>query len=131
VRFVINSTIGIAGLFDVAAKNGLPARPADFGQTLARWGAKPGPYVMVPFIGPSNIRDGFGRLVDTFADPVGFVIGGVFTSPGGAARFLAEGVNWRQQNDGTLKAIYGASDPYAFARAAYSQQRAAKVQDDG
>jgi phospholipid-binding lipoprotein MlaA len=60
VRFVINSTIGIAGLFDVAAKNGLPARPADFGQTLARWGAKPGPYVMVPFIGPSNIRDGLG-----------------------------------------------------------------------
>jgi phospholipid-binding lipoprotein MlaA len=60
---------------------------------------------------------------------VGFVIGGVFTSPGGAARFLAEGVNWRQQNDGTLSAIYGASDPYAFARAAYSQRRAAKVQD--
>jgi phospholipid-binding lipoprotein MlaA len=128
-RFVINSTIGVAGLFDVAGSSGLPARKADFGQTLARWGAKPGPYVMIPFLGPSNVRDGFGRLVDTLSDPVGFVIGGIFTSPGGAARFTAAGVNWRQQNDGTMKAIYGAQDPYAFTRSAYAQQRAAAVQD--
>ncbi len=129
VRFVINSTVGIGGLFDMAAKGGLPRRPADFGQTLGRWGAKPGPYAMLPFLGPSNVRDGFGRLVDTFTDPVGFVIGGIFSSPGGAVRFAAAGVNWRQQNDGTMSAIYGASDPYAFARAAYAQQRAAVVQD--
>ena len=129
VRFAINSTLGVGGLFDVAAKGGLPPRPADFGQTLARWGAKPGPYVMLPFLGPSDVRDGFGRLFDTFTDPVGFVIGGIFTSPGGAARFTAAGVNWRQQNDGTMAAIYGASDPYAFARSAYAQRRASVVQD--
>lgn len=129
VRFAINSTIGIGGLIDVASAGGLRRRPADFGQTLGRYGAKPGPYVMLPFLGPSNVRDGFGRLVDTFTDPVGFVIGGVFTSPGGAARYVMAGVNWREKNDGTMSAIYGASDPYAFTRAAYSQQRAAVVQD--
>lgn len=129
VRFAINSTLGVGGMFDVAAKGGLPQRPADFGQTLARWGAKPGPYVMLPFLGPSDVRDGFGRLFDTFTDPVGFVIGGIFTSPGGAARFTAAGVNWRQQNDGTMSAIYGASDSYAFARSAYAQRRASVVQD--
>jgi len=128
-RFVINSTIGIAGLFDVAAKNGLPRRVADFGQTLARYGAKPGPYVMVPFLGPSNIRDGIGRIADNLADPLGFVIGGVFTSAAGAGRFAAEGIDWRQQNDGTMKTIREATDPYAFVRSAYSQQRAAAVQD--
>lgn len=129
VRFAINSTLGIAGLIDVASAGGLKRRPADFGQTLGRYGAKPGPYVMVPFLGPSNVRDGFGRLVDTFTDPVGFVIGGIFSSPGGAARFATAGVNWREQNDGTMSAIYGASDPYAFTRAAYGQRRAAVVQD--
>lgn len=129
VRFAINSTLGIAGLFDVASAGGLRRRPSDFGQTLGRYGARPGPYVMLPFLGPSNVRDGFGRLVDTFTDPVGFVIGGVFTSPGGAGRFLMAGVNWREKSDGTMSAIYGASDPYAFTRAAYSQQRAAIVQD--
>jgi phospholipid-binding lipoprotein MlaA len=129
LRFIINSTIGVAGLFDVAAQSGLPARRADFGQTLARWGAKPGPYVVIPFLGPSNVRDGFGRLVDTLSDPVGFVIGGIFTSTTGAGRFAAGGVNWRQDNEATMKAIYGASDPYAFTRSAYGQQRAAIVQD--
>lgn len=129
VRFAINSTLGIAGLFDVAAAGGLHRRVADFGQTLGRYGAKPGPYVMLPFLGPSNVRDGFGRLVDTFTDPVGFVIGGVFTSPGGAARYVMAGVNWREKNDATLATIYGASDPYAFTRSAYGQQRAAVVQD--
>lgn len=128
-RFLINSTLGLGGLFDVAAKNGLPRRVADFGQTLARYGVKPGPYAMLPILGPSDVRDGFGRLVDTFSDPLGFVIGGVFTSPGGAARYVAEGVNWRQQNDGVMKTVREATDPYAFVRSAYSQQRAAVVQD--
>ncbi|WP_164852630.1 MlaA family lipoprotein [Novosphingobium umbonatum] len=129
LRFALNSTLGIAGLFDVAAAAGMRRATADFGQTLAFYGAKPGPYAMLPFLGPSNVRDGFGRLVDTLTDPVGFVIGGVFTSYPGAGRLAAEGVNWRQQSEGTIQAIYGASDPYAFTRAAYSQQRAAIVQD--
>jgi len=129
LRFVINSTLGIGGLFDVAQAGGLPRRVADFGQTLGRYGAKPGPYAMLPLLGPSNVRDGIGRLVDTMTDPIGFVIGGVFTSYAGAGRYVAEGVNWRQQNDGVIKAVRGASDPYAFVRSAYSQQRAAVVQD--
>jgi phospholipid-binding lipoprotein MlaA len=129
LRFALNSTLGIAGLFDVAAAAGIRRASADFGQTLAYYGAKPGPYAILPFLGPSNVRDGFGRLVDTLTDPVGFVIGGVFTSYAGAGRLAAGGVNWRQNNEATMQAIYGASDPYAFTRAAYSQQRAAIVQD--
>jgi phospholipid-binding lipoprotein MlaA len=128
LRFVINSTLGIGGLFDIAATGGLPRRTADFGQTLARYGAKPGPYVMLPLLGPSNLRDGLGRFVDNMTDPMGFLLGSILT-PVGAGRFAAEGVNWRQQSDGTMKAVYGATDPYAFARAAYGEQRAAIVQD--
>lgn len=128
LRFVINSTLGIGGLFDIAASGGLPRRTADFGQTLARYGARPGPYIMLPLLGPSNVRDGFGRFVDNMTDPMGFVLGSILT-PVGAGRFAAEGVNWRQQSDGTMKAVYGATDAYAFARAAYGEQRAAIVQD--
>jgi len=63
-RFLTNSTIGIAGLFDWATKFGLQKRPADFGQTLARYGSGPGPYTVWPVLGPSNVRDTAGFLVD-------------------------------------------------------------------
>lgn len=63
-RFLTNSTIGIAGLFDWATKFGLQKRPADFGQTLARYGSGPGPYTVWPVLGPSNVRDTAGDLVD-------------------------------------------------------------------
>jgi phospholipid-binding lipoprotein MlaA len=63
-RFVINSTIGIGGLFDVATPLHLPSAPTTFGATLARWGVKPGPYFVVPLLGPSTLRDGTGFLAD-------------------------------------------------------------------
>jgi phospholipid-binding lipoprotein MlaA len=63
-RFVINSTIGIAGLFDVAEKVHLPSAPTGFGTTLAKWGMHPGPYLVIPFLGPSTLRDGVGLLGD-------------------------------------------------------------------
>jgi phospholipid-binding lipoprotein MlaA len=73
-RFVINSTIGLAGLFDVAAKAGLPrSQGEDFGQTLAVWGVDSGPYLMLPLLGPANVRDGFGMWVDRYGDPVTYV----------------------------------------------------------
>ncbi|MBV9078495.1 MAG: VacJ family lipoprotein [Methylobacteriaceae bacterium] len=87
-RFVLNSTIGLGGLFDVAADNGLPKQVADFGQTLYIWGAYDSPYVVAPIFGPSTIRDGIGQGVDAAANAplygIGeanriapFVIGGV------------------------------------------------------
>lgn len=63
-RFVINSTIGIGGLFDVAAKIHLSGMPTGFGTTLAKWGMHPGPYLVIPFIGPSTLREAVGLLGD-------------------------------------------------------------------
>lgn len=65
-RFVINSTIGIAGLFDVATKMGLERHEEDFGQTLAVWGVGEGPYIMLPVLGPSTLRDTLSRPVSSF-----------------------------------------------------------------
>lgn len=65
-RFLINSTIGLAGLLDPATEMGIEEKEEDFGQTLAVWGVEPGPFLMLPFIGPSNPRDGIGFAVDAF-----------------------------------------------------------------
>lgn len=62
-RFLINTTVGIGGLFDAASPLGLDRKPTGFGDTLARWGTASGPYLIVPFVGPSNLRDGTGLLV--------------------------------------------------------------------
>ncbi len=67
-RFVINSTLGIGGLFDVATKMHIPGAPTGFGATLARWGMHPGPYFIMPILGPSTLRDGFGLLADFGTD---------------------------------------------------------------
>ncbi|MEO1243542.1 MAG: VacJ family lipoprotein [Pseudomonadota bacterium] len=69
-RFVVNTTIGFGGMGDPAERMGIPQHSEDFGQTLAVWGAPSGPYLFLPFFGPSSIRDGFGAAVDTAADPV-------------------------------------------------------------
>jgi phospholipid-binding lipoprotein MlaA len=125
-RFIINSTLGVAGLFDIAKGAGIPIHISDFGQTLGRYGLKPGNYVMIPLLGPSDVRDGFGRIVDTFLDPMQYLIGGI-TTPEGASLFVFEGIDWRSRADDTMKAVYGATDPYAFTRSAYTQSRAATV----
>ena len=63
-RFVINSTIGIGGLIDTAARLNLPGAPTGLSTTLAKWGVRPGPYLVLPFLGPSTLRDGIGYLGD-------------------------------------------------------------------
>ncbi|ACI99443.1 VacJ family lipoprotein [Rhodospirillum centenum] len=68
-RFVINSTVGLAGLIDVAAKNGLPYEYESFDQTLAVWGLPEGPYLVLPLLGPSSLRDGPALFAETLADP--------------------------------------------------------------
>lgn len=73
MRVLINSTIGLAGLIDVATPIGLPEHNEDFGQTLGHWGVDTGPYLVLPFFGPSNVRDGVGLVADSAVDPVGEV----------------------------------------------------------
>ncbi len=72
-RFLLNSTLGIAGLFDVATAVGLEANDEDLGQTLAVWGVGSGPFVNLPFFGPSTVRDAPSRMVDFFFDPFTYV----------------------------------------------------------
>ncbi len=70
-RFVFNSTIGLLGIHDVASEMGLEKHNEDFGQTFGRWGVGDGPYVVLPILGSSTVRDGFGTVFDIYADPVG------------------------------------------------------------
>ena len=73
-RFAINSTLGVAGCLDIASKIGLQRSNEDFGQTLGRWGVAPGPYFVLPILGPSSVRDAFGRLFDFLGtDPIWYI----------------------------------------------------------
>src|SRR5688572_29018613 len=72
-RVAINSTIGVLGLFDVASEAGIEKHEEDFGQMLGWWGAGNGPFIMLPFFGPSTGRDAIGRVVDYVSDPVTYV----------------------------------------------------------
>lgn len=72
-RFAVNTTLGIVGLFDVASRMGIQQRSTDFGITLGRWGVDPGPYLVLPLLGPSTVRDGVGRGGDWFVTPVNHV----------------------------------------------------------
>src|SRR5476651_1235063 len=72
-RLVINSTLGVAGLVDIAARVGIPRHDEDFGQTRGVWGAGEGPYLVLPLVGPSNPRDLSGEVVDYFMDPLTYL----------------------------------------------------------
>ncbi len=127
-RFVINSTVGVLGLFDVAAGMGIPSHDADFGQTFGRYGVKPGPYLYVPIIGPSNFRDGVGRVFDFFTDPVGMA-GGGWRTTFGATRLVVQTIDTRSNADGAFRALDDSVDPYVTARSAYGQHREAFVRE--
>jgi phospholipid-binding lipoprotein MlaA len=127
-RFVINSTVGVAGLFDVADKMGIHRREADFGQTFGRYGARPGAYVYVPVLGPLNVRDGTGRVFDLFTDPVGLVWGGIDTTFG-QVRYGVTLLDTRATADPAYSALKDATDPYTTLQSAYGQHRAAFVRE--
>jgi phospholipid-binding lipoprotein MlaA len=125
-RFLINSTVGGLGLFDVGAKVGLEGHEADFGQTLGRYGAKSGRYVVLPLLGPTTLRDGAGRFVDTMTDPVALATAGGSKSFG-MVRGGVTAVDARASADGFFRALDDATDPYAMMRSAYLQNRADMV----
>lgn len=114
-RFLLNSTVGLAGLFDVATPMGLEQHDEDFGQTLAVWGVPTGPYLVVPFLGPTTFRGVPGAAVDTLANPVTYL-------PWGFAAVAA--LNKRANAQGSLQFIDEAAlDPYVFTRESYLQWR--------
>ena len=127
MRFTINSTLGVGGIFDVARRIGYPDHDSDGGSTLALWGVPPGPYLYLPVYGPSGVRDGIGRGLDAASNPLtwvsfngsntlSFAQGGL-----GAVDFTARHLRDIRQ----VKA--GALDPYATFRSLYRQLRETQV----
>jgi len=126
-RLTVNSTIGVAGVVDVAAKWGLPPHKADFGQTLGVWGVGEGPYVQLPLLGPSNPRDALGTAVDMALNPLTFVGGAPATYAGGATGG-ANAVDKRAEHLEDLDALERNSlDYYAALRSVYRQHREAEI----
>lgn len=124
-RIVINSTVGVAGMFDVASSEfGLAPVEEDFGQTLAVWGADDGGYLVLPIFGPSSVRDGIGRGVDVFMDPLSYLFSNTDTQYIGITLFLVQGIDLRARNLDVLDEIERTSiDFYATIRSLYRQQR--------
>lgn len=128
VRVVFNSTFGIAGLIDVATPMGLPKHEEDFGQTLGVWGTKSGPYVVLPFFGPSTLRDAFAKPIDLYADPL-TASNNVPVRVENSARALRL-VDDRAAMLETGSLMESAAlDPYQFFRDAYLQRRENRIQD--
>ena len=116
-RFLINSTVGVAGIFDIASEFGLERHDEDFGQTLGYWGVESGPYIFVPFIGPSTLRD-------IFAKPVSWFLSGNFSISDTEASIIINGLDVIETRERLLIAenlIIG--DKYEFVKEAYLQSR--------
>jgi phospholipid-binding lipoprotein MlaA len=126
VRFLFNSTIGLLGIHDVASDMGYEKHNEDFGQTFGRWGAGSGPYLMLPFFGPSSVRDGVGFALDSYLDPIqaidpsdlrtGLYVTRLIDTRAG----LLDAGNLMQE---------AALDRYIFLRDAYLQRRRSLVYD--
>ncbi len=125
-RFLVNTTLGVGGLFDVATPMGLDRNNEDFGQTLAVWGVGSGPYINMPLFGPSTLRDAPSRIFDTFITPLQYA-----------------DLNWEiQWGERALRVVHSryellslepmlerAHDPYAFMRDAWLQRREFNIFD--
>jgi phospholipid-binding lipoprotein MlaA len=125
-RFLVNSTLGVGGLLDVATPMGLRANDEDFGQTLAVWGVDSGPYLTLPFFGPSSLRDAPSRAVDYFLGPLTYVHIPWETEWTVRAFDVVHTRSELLTLDPTLKRTF---DPYAFMRDAWVQQREFNIFD--
>jgi phospholipid-binding lipoprotein MlaA len=126
-RFLLNTTVGIGGLFDPATKVGLEKHEEDLGQTFGVWGIHPGPYFMIPILGPSDVRDGIGRVGDGFLSPLAYV-----HSNYNYIRYSIFGleiIDIRYRLIPQEKLLDESYDPYAFLRNAYLQRRQYLVTD--
>jgi phospholipid-binding lipoprotein MlaA len=125
-RFVVNTTAGVAGFFDVASRIGIPENDEDFGQTFGRWGCPPGPYLVLPLLGPSSVRDALGRVADSASTVYGYFVPWTVT----AGLAAVETVNTRaalleEIRQGREESL----DFYVFLRSAYLENREHRVRD--
>lgn len=118
LRVLINSTLGVFGIFDVASRMRLRYDPEDFGQTLAVWGVPRGPYFVIPFMGPSTVRDAVGRVGNIFTSPMTYVPLGL------PIKVAIQSVNVVAQRSQLLSLEFIISgDEYEFFRNSYLQRR--------
>jgi len=124
-RFAVNTTVGLGGIFDPATKLGVPIQRADFGQTLGKWGTPPGPYLVWPIWGSSNVRDTAGLLVDAYLGVTTFFV----DLPILVGSTAVNALNTRSLNLEAVQGVREASlDLYVAARNAYHQQRLEAVE---
>jgi len=125
-RVLFNSTFGVAGIFDFASELGFQKHNEDFGQTLGSWGVGSGAYLVLPILGPSTIRDGFGLLLDTRADLVFYIDGVPVHNSLYGTRAIANRANLL---DASSVIEQAALDKYSFVREAWLQRRRNLVYD--
>jgi phospholipid-binding lipoprotein MlaA len=125
-RFTVNSTIGVLGLIDVASGYNVEKAPEDFGQTLAAWGVKPGPYLVLPLLGPSNLRDGISLSVSTVASAQSLI----FDDTTAELSILAlHAINSRARLLSADAVLTKQLDPYAFLKIAAEESRIDQLYD--
>jgi phospholipid-binding lipoprotein MlaA len=128
-RFLVNTTIGVAGIFDVASDWGMPARNRDFGETMGTYGVPPGPYLVLPFRGSTDVRDFAGNYIDGYATPLRYVRydGRSYV---GLMKSTLGSMDNRAANIVTLRDIERASvDYYATMRTLYLERRARLIEN--
>jgi phospholipid-binding lipoprotein MlaA len=127
VRFLVNSTVGVVGFFDVASRTGLEKHNEDFGQTLGRWGVGSGAYMVLPILGPSDVRDGLSTLfVDWRGYPIWYINDVVVRNSLIVFRFIDARANLLDVSQLVEEA---ALDHYAYVRDAYLQRRRSLIYD--
>jgi phospholipid-binding lipoprotein MlaA len=125
-RFLVNTTVGVAGFFDPATGWGLPMHWEDFGQTLGWWGVGPGPYIVLPILGPSDLRDGGGLIVDSAASVTPFFVDTYILLGARAVEIVNTRALYLEE---VRKAKESAFDYYVFVRNAYLQRRLGYIND--
>jgi phospholipid-binding lipoprotein MlaA len=130
LRFLVNSTVGLGGLFDPATSLGIPAKPNDFGATLAKWGLREGNFVMLPGFGPSTDRAAVGLAVDIALNPMSTLVPDFDANLIFAAK-VANILNSRDRYSTTFDALlYESADSYAQTRLLYMQNRRFALEPD-
>jgi phospholipid-binding lipoprotein MlaA len=130
MRFLINTTVGVLGFFDVAKGWGYPDHDADFGMTMALWGLPEGPYLFLPVFGPSDPRDAVGLGVNAVMDPFTWVGQGAVVEALKWSKWAVNGVDQRERHLDDIDSVKKtALDPYATFRSLYRQHRASQIED--
>ncbi len=124
-RFVLNTLVGVGGLFDPATQAGLPKNEEDLGQTFGHWGAGPGPYFVIPILGPSDVRDGIGRFADIWLSPPHYIDNSYVSYSLWGVGILDARYRLLPQD----KLLDEAYDPYTLLKNAYLQRRQFQVTD--